>query len=593
VTLDRRTFLDCLDDYCSGVLDANRKRAVEDFLEAHPEERETLRRHQALLGTLGRWEHPKAPEALRRRVMESLRAQLLEADAPAIPTPDFAPPEAPPPAARAQRPIVLWPRYLLRAAAVLVITLVGWQLYHLSRQEAERPASARIPSGARILASATEAYLVDEKVSAADRLAPEEGSWFVEEYSPTAGTISAGDVWRVSDSPPPQQPQEISRGDARYYSYGHYERFDTASAPRPEAPALTAASSPEVSGDQIKSKRGAEVLWDSHAGVSRDKAPAAAAPPPPAGPSVLSAGRPIADFDAPDEVVQQPETPRDAVLARERGREARLGAARIEPAPSSSFSAMEGQQIEPVFRAEAAQPLLEEKMARAGAFGAVSPKPTPLPSAVPQVPRQRLPASAPSPRPEIALGMKSRAISEKDEMPPSKPTLSPTPPSSPPSLHFASAQEVPGAERSDLAQLHPIVHTLGGEVLEIRQFGDHPFLRIRLEGAENVRKLEGLLHAQGWQTANAKLVSGLRKPSRAQTMQQVYFLPESPQLLDDSSLSTTPTQVIMGGIIRDEKHTLQAARMLSDAPPAPASTSSSAFGHARSSSRLVIIEIEH
>lgn len=592
MTLDRRTFLDWMDDYCSGNLDANRKQAVEDFLEAHPEERETLRRHQALLGALGRWEHPKAPEILHRRVMESLRAQPLEADAPASPAPDFAPPEAPPPAARAKRPIVLWPRYLLRAAAVLVITLVGWQLYHLSRQEAEQPASARIPSGARILATATEAYLVDEKVSAADRLAPEKESWSIEEYSPKAGTISAGDIWWQTDSPAPRQLQETSRGDAR--DYGYYERFDTASAPQPEAPALTATSSPDVSGDPIKSKRGAaEVLWDSHAGVSRDKAPAAAAPPPPAGPSAFFAGRPDADFDAPDEVVQQPQTPRDAVPARERGREARLGAARVEPAPSSSFPTLEGQQIEPVFRAEAAQPLLEEKMARADALSAPLHQPTRTPSAVPQAPRQRLPASAPSPRPEIASGMKSRAIAEKDEMPPSKPTLSPAPPSSPPSLRFASAQEVPRAERSDLAQLHPIVHTLGGEVLEIRQFGDHPFLRIRLEGTENVHKLEEHLHAQGWRTANANRVSGLRKPSRAQTTQQVYFLPESPQPLDDSSLSTTPTQVIMGGIIRDEKQTLRAAKMLSDAPPAPASTSSSAFGHARSSSRLVILEIEH
>lgn len=623
VTLDRRTFLDCLDDYCSGSLDANHKQAVEEFLRAHPEERDTVRRHQALLGVLGRWEHPKTPEELRRRVMESLRAQPLEADAPAIPTPIFAPPEALPPAARARRPIVLWPRYLLRAAAVLVITLVGWQLYHLSRQEAERPASARIPSSAPTLATAVEAYLVDEKASAAYRMAPEKESGSIEDYSPTAGTISAGDVWRVSDSLAPQQPEEISRGDARYYSYGHYERFDTASAPRPEAPALTAASSPEVLGDQIKSKRGAEVLWDYPSGISRDKAPAAADPPPSAAPSALSAGRPIADFDFYDGSVEQAQTTQEQSAEPLRGRETQLGMARVESAPSSSFPTLEGQQIEPVFRAEAAQPLPEEKMARANAFGAVSPKPTPLPSAVPQVPRQRFPDSAPSPRPEIVSGIKSRAVAEPEgvlalnesaipsaplpalsvetepdvlkgkDVSPAKRAPSSAPDGSLSSLNFAAAQAIPRADPVDLAQLPPIVHALGGEVLETRQLGDHPFLRIRLEGAENIQKLEQQLSAQGWRTANAKLVFDLGKPSRAHTTQQVYFLPESPQLLDDSSIATTPTQAIAGGIIPEKQYTLRTARTISTPPSAPASTSSSAFGHMSSPARLVILEIEH
>jgi len=72
---DRQTFLDRLDDFCSGKLDASEQEEIERYLAAHPEDRAEVERQRALRLAFKRLAEVKAPGRLRESVLARLREE--------------------------------------------------------------------------------------------------------------------------------------------------------------------------------------------------------------------------------------------------------------------------------------------------------------------------------------------------------------------------------------------------------------------------------------------------------------------------------------------------------------------------------------
>jgi len=144
--IDRDTFLDWIDDYCAGALDPEQRRAVEVYLEAHPEARAELARQEGLRRAFADLPRPAAPADLRASVLDRLRDQTPEAER--APSPVPKPHEAaqpPQPTSRFGRRLRPVPLRFLQAAAVLLLCASIWKL----SQVAFRPSPSPVPSASQ------------------------------------------------------------------------------------------------------------------------------------------------------------------------------------------------------------------------------------------------------------------------------------------------------------------------------------------------------------------------------------------------------------------------------------------------------------
>lgn len=163
MNFDRETYLLWIDDYRAGILDPAQRRAVEAYLDAHPEDRIELDRDEALLDAFDRLPRPAAPADLRGSVMARLRAERaggageVDGIAAAPGTADVVEIDVrkesgqrETPAARRKGRSGVY--RVLQVAAVLVVCVSAWQLTRQSREHAETSVRQKGASDAAVAA---------------------------------------------------------------------------------------------------------------------------------------------------------------------------------------------------------------------------------------------------------------------------------------------------------------------------------------------------------------------------------------------------------------------------------------------------------